>query len=81
MPTPTARQIPRSESRSLKQSLDERPVLGGDPALLKLPDKLAAAGFALMVLLSVMDVAVLFVVRRSARGAPFSQDHDQRIGL
>jgi hypothetical protein len=33
----------------LEESLDQRPVLGRDAALVKLPDKLAAAGFALMV--------------------------------
>jgi hypothetical protein len=47
-------------------------VLGRDPALLKLADKLAATGFAAMVLLAVVDVAVLFVVRRSALGATVS---------
>src|SRR5205823_281327 len=49
----------RSSSRS-----SERPVLTGDPALRKLSDKLATTGFAAMVLFSVVNVAVLFVVRR-----------------
>jgi hypothetical protein len=55
-----------------QQPLDERPVLGRNPALLKLPDKLAPAGFAPMVLLSVVKVTVLFVVRRPAPRTIFS---------
>ena len=66
MPTPTARQMPLEREPFLKQALDQRPVLGRDPALLKLADKLAATGFAAMVLLTVVNVAVLFVVRRPA---------------
>jgi hypothetical protein len=47
-------------------------VLSGDPTLRKFPDKLAATGFAAMVLLAVVDVAVLFVARRATLGAIFS---------
>ena len=65
----------------LEQSLDQRPALGGDPALRKLPDTLAATGFAPVVLLTVVDVAVLLVVRRTAPRANVSYDHDQRISL
>src|SRR2546430_1030756 len=57
----------RSSSRS-----SERPVLTGDPALRKLSDKLATTGFAAMVLFSVVNVAVLFVVRRPAPRTSFS---------
>jgi hypothetical protein len=47
-------------------------MLGRDPALFKLQDELAPAGFAAMVLLSVVNVAVLFVVRRPAPRTSFS---------
>ena len=63
----------------IEQPLDQRPVLSRDPALLKLPDKLAATGFAAMILLPVVNVAVLFVVGRSALGATVSYDHDQPV--
>jgi hypothetical protein len=56
-------------------------VRGRNPALLKLADKLAAASFAAMVLLPVVDVAVLFVARRSAPRAILLDDHDQLIDL
>jgi hypothetical protein len=56
----------------LEESLDQRPVLGRDAASVKLPDKLAAAGFAPMVLLTVVDVTVLLVVPRPAPGAAVS---------
>jgi hypothetical protein len=52
-----------------------------DPALRKLPHKLAATSFALMVLLTVIDVTVLLVVPRPAPRASVSYDHDQRIDL
>jgi hypothetical protein len=55
-----------------QQPFDQRPVLARDPALFKLQDKLAATDFALMVLLSVVKVAVLFVVRRPAPRTIFS---------
>jgi hypothetical protein len=64
--------MPRSESRSLKRPRDQRPVPAGDAALRKLPDKLAATGFAAMVLFSVVKVAVLFVVPRPAPRTIFS---------
>ena len=79
MPTPTARQMPLEREPFPQQSLDQWPVLGRDPPLRKLPDKLAATGFAAMVLLPVVDAAVLFVVGRSALGATVSYDHDQPI--
>jgi hypothetical protein len=62
-----------------KQSLNQRPALGRDPALRKRPDRLAAAGFAPMVLFTVVDVTVLLVVPRPAPRASVSHDHDQRI--
>ena len=54
---------------------------GETEALLKLQDKLASAGFAAMVLLPVMDVAIPFVACRAAPWAILSSDHDQRIDL
>jgi len=72
MPTPTARQMPLERKPFVEQPLDQGPVLARDPALLKFPDKLAATGFAAMVLLPVVDVAVLFVVGRPAPRAIFS---------
>ena len=60
----------------LEQALDQRPVLARDPALLKLSHKRAATDFALMVLLAVVEMAVLFVARRSAPRAILSYDHD-----
>jgi hypothetical protein len=65
----------------LEQSFDQRPALGRDAALLKLPDKLAATGFAPMVLLTVVEVTVLLVVPGPAPRANISHDHDQRIDL
>jgi hypothetical protein len=65
----------------LEQPLHQRPVLGRDPPLRKLPDKLAATGFAPMVLLPVVDAAVLLVVPRPAPRASVSYDHDQWIDL
>jgi hypothetical protein len=79
MLTPTARQMPLEREPFLEESLDQRPVLGRDAALVKLPDKLAAAGFAPVVLLTVVDVTVLLVVPRPAPRASASYDHDQRI--
>jgi hypothetical protein len=64
--------MPLERKPFIEQPLDERPVLDRNSALLKRPDKLAATDFALMVLLSVMDVAVLFVVPRPALGAAVS---------
>jgi hypothetical protein len=64
----------------VEQPLDQRPVLTRDSALLKFPDKLAATGFAAMVLLPVVSVAVLFVVCRPALGATVSSyDHGPPI--
>jgi hypothetical protein len=72
MPTPTARQMPLEREPFVEQPFDQRPVLGRDPALLKRSDKRAAAGFAAMVLLPVVDVAVLFGVCRPAARATVS---------
>jgi hypothetical protein len=69
------------EEPFLEQSFDQRPALGRDPALGKLPDKLAATGFTAMVLFTVVDVTVLLVVPRAAPRANISHDHDQRIDL
>jgi hypothetical protein len=75
MPTPSARQMLRSESRLLSRRWISARCSAETEALLKLQDELAPAGFAPMVLLSVVKVAVLFVVRRSALGATVSY-HD-----
>ena len=56
-------------------------MFGRNPALLKLPDKLAPTGFAPMVLFPVVDVTVLFVVSRPTPWAVLSYDHDSRIDL
>src|SRR5690242_14176347 len=61
-----AKAVP-SSSRS-----SERPVLTRDPALLKFQDILATTGSAAMVLLAVVEVAVLFVLCRSALGTTVS---------
>jgi hypothetical protein len=66
MPTPTARQMPRSESRSWSSRSMSIRCSGETEALRKLPDKLAPTGFATMVLLTVVKVTILFVVRRAA---------------
>jgi hypothetical protein len=71
--------MPLERKPFVEQPLDQRPVLTRDPALLKVPDKLATTGFAAMALFAVVDVAVLFVVRRPALGATVSYNHGQPI--
>ena len=64
--------MPLERKPFLEQPLDQRPVLTRNPALLKFPDKLATTSFAAMILLPIVDVAVLFVLRRSALGTTVS---------